>query len=80
MSQTATILGSLWRVLYSSVIASSVIATAFSLALFGASRAVERRRSSQPAAAGAYATLATAAALVFVGGVAYGLVLLTQKS
>ena len=68
------------RVLYSSVIASTLIAIVFSLTVLGTVRAAEMRRSNRAGPATVYATLAVIGALAFTGTVIYGLILLTQKS
>jgi uncharacterized membrane protein YidH (DUF202 family) len=71
---------SIVRVLYSSLIASTVIAIVFSLTVLGTVRAAEMRRSNRAGPATAYATLAVIGVLAFIATVIYGLVLLTQKS
>jgi hypothetical protein len=71
---------SVLKVLYSSVTASLVISAVFSLTVLGTIRASEMRRANRAGAAAAYATLAVCGALASAGTVAYGLILLTQKS
>lgn len=71
---------SIVRVLYSSVIASTLIAIVFSLTVLGTVRAAEMRRSNRAGPATAYATLAVIGALAFIATIIYGLILLTQKS
>ena len=71
---------SIVRVLYSSVIASTLIAIVFSLTVLGTVRAAEMRRSNRAGPAITYATLAVIGALAFIAAVIYGLVRLTQKS
>ena len=79
MIAAASTIDSLLRVLYSSVIASGAIATAFSLAVLGAIRTAELRRTDRAGRAAAYATLAVCSTLAFIGAIVYGLILLTQK-
>ncbi|HEY4830622.1 MAG TPA: hypothetical protein VIH85_27895 [Solirubrobacteraceae bacterium] len=80
MIALASTVDSLLRVLYSSVIASVVIAIVFSFAVLGAIRAAEMRRASRAGPATAYVMLALIGAVAFTGTVVYGLILVTQKS
>lgn len=80
MSALADTTHSVVQVLYSSVIASTLIAIMFSLTVLGTVRAAEMRRTNRAGPATAYATLAVIGALAFTGTIVYGLVLLTQKS
>jgi hypothetical protein len=80
MIALADTIHSLVRVLYSSVIASAVIVAVFSLTMLATIRGAEMRRAERAGPASAYATLAVIGALLFTAAVAYGLILLTQKS
>jgi Na+/H+-dicarboxylate symporter len=67
------------RMLYSSLLASVVVAVVFSTALLGAIRASDMRRAGRGTAAVAYAAVATISVLVASGVIVYGLVLITRK-
>lgn len=67
------------KVVWSSLAASLVITTAFSLAILGLIRVGDMRAAGRAMCARAYATLALVSLLVFGGSVAYGVVLVTQK-
>jgi hypothetical protein len=70
----------LLKMLYSSLLASVVVAVVFSTALLGAIRASDMRREGRGVAAAAYAVVAAVGVLVASGVVVYGLVLITRKS
>ena len=69
----------LLKMLYSSLLASLVVAVVFSTALLGAIRASDMRRAGRGVAATAYAVLAAVGVLVAGGVIVYGLVLITDK-
>jgi predicted membrane channel-forming protein YqfA (hemolysin III family) len=69
----------LLRMLYSSLLASVVVAVVFSTALLGAIRASDMRRAGRGVAAVAYAALATIGVLLASGVIVYGLLLITRK-
>lgn len=75
-----TLAGSLVQVIVASVVATAVVSSAFATALFGMIKASESRRQDEPARASAYAILAIAGLACSLAAVAFGLVLLTQKS
>jgi Na+/H+-dicarboxylate symporter len=70
----------LLKMIYSSLLASVVVAVVFSTALLGAIRASDMRRAGRGVAATAYAVLAAAGLLVASGVIVYGLVLIARKS
>jgi hypothetical protein len=65
---------------YSALIAGVAIALVFSVAIFGAVRASDMRRSGRSTAATAYAALAACGLVVSAGLVVYGLILVAHKS
>lgn len=69
----------LLKMLYSSLLASLLVAVVFSTALLGAIRASDMRRAGRGGAATAYAVLAVAGVLVAGGVIVYGLILITRK-
>jgi predicted membrane channel-forming protein YqfA (hemolysin III family) len=69
----------LLKMLYSSLLASVVVAVVFSTALLGAIRASDMRRAGRAAAAVAYAVLATMGVLIASAVIVYGLVLIARK-
>jgi hypothetical protein len=71
--------GALLKMVYSSVLAGLSVSIVVSLAIYGATRASDRRRLRHGGAATAYAVLALAAAALTAGLVVYGLILVTRK-
>ena len=69
----------LLKMLYSSLLAAVAVAVVFSLAVLGATRASDMRRSHRGGAGVAYAALAVVALLVSGGIVVWGLILVTSK-
>ena len=80
MTRAAIDTTALLKMLYSSLLASVVVAVVFSTALLGAIRASDMRREGRGVAASAYAVLAAVGGLVASGVVVYGLVLIARKS
>jgi hypothetical protein len=72
-------IGSLFKVFYASLAAGVGVAIAFSLAIYGTTRAAERRREANGGAAAAFGTLAVVAILVSLGAAVYGVVLVAHK-
>lgn len=70
----------LLRVVWSSILASVVVSVLFSGAVVALIRAGELRRTSRGSAAAAYTVAALVALAVCVAAVAYGIVLVSQKS
>jgi uncharacterized membrane protein YidH (DUF202 family) len=70
----------LLKMLYSSLLASVIVAVVFSTALLGAIRASDMRRQGRGGAAVAYAVLATLGVLLASGVIVYGVVLIARKS
>jgi predicted membrane channel-forming protein YqfA (hemolysin III family) len=69
----------LLKMLYSSLLASVVVAVVFSTALLGAIRASDMRREGRGVTATAYAVLAAVGVLLASGIIVYGLVLIARK-
>jgi hypothetical protein len=69
----------LLKMLYSSLLASVVVAVVFSTALLGAIRASDMRREGRGVTATAYAVLAAVGVLLATGVIVYGLVLIARK-
>jgi Na+/H+-dicarboxylate symporter len=69
----------LLKMLYSSLLASLVVAVVFSTALLGAIRASDMRRAGRGGAAAAYAVVAAVGVLIAGGVIVYGLVLIAHK-
>jgi predicted membrane channel-forming protein YqfA (hemolysin III family) len=69
----------LLKMLYSSLLASVVVAVVFSTALLGAIRASDMRREGRGVTATAYAVLAAVGVLLAGGIIVYGLVLIARK-
>jgi hypothetical protein len=79
---TATIIdwSALGKVVLYSLVAGVGVTTVFALAILGASRSTDMRRDGAPGLATVYAALALLAVAMSVAAVAYGIVLMTQKS
>ena len=69
----------LLKMLYSSLLATVVVAVVFSTALLGAIRASDERRAGRGVTATAYAALAVVGVLLATGVIVYGLVLIGRK-
>jgi hypothetical protein len=72
--------GALLKLLYSSLAAGVSVAVVFSLAILGATRSSDMRRSGRSAAASAYVALTVLALILAAAIVVYGLVLMARKS
>ncbi|MGH2860431.1 MAG: hypothetical protein ACRDLT_02880 [Solirubrobacteraceae bacterium] len=70
----------LLRVVWSSILASVVVSVLFAGAVAGLIRASELRRTSRGPAALAYTAAALVALMICLAAVAYGIVLVGQKS
>jgi hypothetical protein len=70
----------LLRMFYSSLVAGVAISVVFSLAILGAVRSSDMRRSGRSTAATAYAVLAACGLVISAGLVVYGLILVAHKS
>jgi hypothetical protein len=68
------------RVVWTSIVATVAISILFSGGVVGLIRASELRRESRGSIATAYTVAATAALLVCVAAVVYGVILVGQKS
>jgi len=76
---SSLIAAALVKVLWSSVLASLVVAITFALAILGLVRGSEMQAANRGGVAFAYRVLAFCALCAFAGSVVYGLVLVTQK-
>lgn len=72
--------GALGKVVLYSVIAGVGVPAVYGLAVLGAARSTDLQRDHRGSRATAYAVLALLGGLVCLGAIAYGIVLLTQKS
>jgi Na+/H+-dicarboxylate symporter len=72
--------GALLKMFYASLIAGVGVAIVFSIAILGATRSSDMRRSGRSGPATAFAVLGVAGLLVAVGIVVYGVVLVAHKS
>jgi hypothetical protein len=70
----------LLKLLYTSLAAGVSVAIVFSLAILGATRSSDMRRSGRGAASNAYVALTVLALIVAAAIVVYGLVLMARKS
>jgi hypothetical protein len=71
--------GALLRMVYSSLIASIVLAIVFSLVVYGAVRSAELRRTDRGPRATALAAMSVCGFVVFAAMIAYGLYLVGHK-
>ena len=72
--------GALGKVVLYSVVAGVGVPAVYAFAVLGAGRSSEAARARRNAAATAYGLLALLGAAACLGAIAYGIVLLTQKS
>jgi hypothetical protein len=79
MTPLAVEVSQLAEVVWVSVLAGLAITTTYSLAVFGAGRYLHAQRTGRRIAAVAYAALAVAFLLVFVGGVIWGVAVMLAK-
>lgn len=70
----------LLRMFYSSLVAGVGVSIVFSVAVLGAVRSADMRRSGRTTAATAYAALATCGVVISAAVVVYGLILVGHKS
>jgi hypothetical protein len=70
----------LLKMFYSALVAGVGVAVVFSLAIFGAIRTSEERRTGRTTAATAYAVVAVCGLLLSAAVVVYGLILVGHKS
>lgn len=69
----------LLQTIVASLVAGVGITVVFSVAIWGTARFADLSRNERPLAAGAAAALAGLAALATLAGVAFGIVVMTQK-
>jgi uncharacterized membrane protein (UPF0136 family) len=71
--------GGLFEVLWASFAAGLGVTIAASLAILGATRAVDFRRAGQPVPAGLYTIVGVFGALLLTAAVVFGIVVMTAK-
>jgi hypothetical protein len=71
--------GQLLRVVAAALVAGIGVSLAFSLVIYGAVRAGERRQQARTISAGGYALLATLALLGCLSAVAFGVIVMLTK-
>ena len=71
--------GGLFEVLWASFAAGLGVTIAASLAILGATRAVDFRRAGQPVPAGLFSVLGVFGALLLLAAVAFGVIVMTAK-
>ncbi|HEY1595964.1 MAG TPA: hypothetical protein VGF74_11255 [Thermoleophilaceae bacterium] len=69
----------LGKVIAAALVAGIGVTAAFSIAVLGATRSVEMRRSQRGLESGAFAVLAVLGAAVCVGAIVGGIVVMSQK-
>jgi len=72
--------GALLKMFYASLAAGVGVAVVFSVAIMGATRSSDLRRTGRTGAATAFAALAVVGIVLATGIVAYGMVLVAHKS
>ncbi len=71
--------GQLFELVWASALAAVAVSVSFATIIVGATRATDCRRADRAGAATAYLALATVAALVFAGGVVFGISVIVSK-
>ena len=71
--------GKLIELVWASAIAGVAVAACFSLVIIGVARAEDCRRHRRAGSATAYAALSAVSALLFLGGVAFGIAVIATK-
>ncbi|HLM26762.1 MAG TPA: hypothetical protein VK304_07340 [Thermoleophilaceae bacterium] len=71
--------GGLWEMLWSSFLAGLAVTIAASLAILGATRAVDARRAGQLVPAGLFSLVGLFGALLLAAAVVFGFVVMTSK-
>jgi hypothetical protein len=79
MTSAAIDWGKLFELVWASGVAAIAVAASFATIIVGATRAAECRRADRAGAATAYLGLAAISALVFVGGVVFGVSVIVTK-
>lgn len=67
------------KVVVAALVAGIGVTAAFAIAIFGATRSLEMRRSRRSAEAGAFAALGLLGGAVFAAGIVIGIVVMTTK-
>jgi hypothetical protein len=70
----------LWKLVTASIVGGIGGTVAFALVVYGATRSAELRRDGRIALAGVFATVAGVALAAILGGVVYGVSILSQKT
>ena len=79
MTPAAIDWGQLFELVWAAGIAAMAVSVSFAMIIVGATRATDCRRANRSAAATAYLVLAIVAALVFAGGVVFGISVIVSK-
>jgi hypothetical protein len=79
MTRAAIDFTALGKMLYSSLLAGIGVSVIFSVVILGTVRSADLRRANRPAAAAAYALLATVGLVLVAAVVVYGLILVAHK-
>jgi uncharacterized membrane protein len=79
MTAAAIDWGQLLELVWVAALAGVTVAASFALVILGAARASECRRADRAVPATAYGVLSVIAALIFVGGVVFAVVVITAK-
>jgi hypothetical protein len=79
MTSAAIDWGKLLELIWAAGLAAMAVSVSFATIIVGATRAAECRRANRAGAATAYLGLATISALVFAGGVVFGVSVIVTK-
>ncbi len=79
MLATLVDVDALWRTAWTAAVAGVGVSLIFALTIVGATRSADLRREDRVAPAALYALMALLGAAATLGGVAYGVVLITTK-
>lgn len=79
MIATVVDVDALLQVAAASLVAGVGLTTAFSFAILGGTRFVDMRRDGRSIEAGVYAVLASVGLVVWVGGIVFGVIVMTTK-
>ena len=79
MTSAAIDWGKLFELIWAAALASFAVSITFAAVILGATRAADHRRSARTRAATGYGVLAIVAALIFAGGVVFGISIIVAK-
>jgi hypothetical protein len=71
--------GQIFELVWAAAVAGIAVAVTFAVLIVGATRASDHRRADRGGVAGAYIVLAGIAAVVFAGGVVFGISIIVSK-